>query len=392
MRRGRSLRAASLAALVAAQVAAGHTSAKASPEPSAEARNAGELSSLREAIEESRGRLERYERDQRGLLEALEGVDQLTEALRRELQRQREEAAAAEIERARVEAERAPLEARLARSRAAMQARALALYKAGELGPVQVLFAASSLREVLERARALQLLLDHDSRLLARFRAQRDEWTALGERASAAAARHTRAAAQLEARRRDLATERAIKRSLLARVRDDRSRERSALAELEAAARALEETLDRLDRGDGGAPAPGAGFAARRGRLARPVDAPLARGFGRRVDDEFHTQLFYKGVDFAADLGAVVRAVAEGRVRFAGWFRGYGRLVILDHGESYFTVSGHLAHIDVEVGQELAEGDAIGTVGESGSLVGPRLYFEIRRGEEALDPADWFAQ
>jgi len=66
--------------------------------------------------------------------------------------------------------------------------------------------------------------------------------------------------------------------------------------------------------------------------------------------------------------------------------------VIVDHGESYFTVSGHLAHIGVEVGQEVAEGAAIGTVGESGSLVGPRLYFEIRRGEEALDPADWFAR
>ncbi len=397
MRRLRSLRwavlvAAQAAAHLAGSAACAAAAVEAVEEESTEALNTGELRSLREAIEESRSRLERYERDQRGLLEALESVDQLTEALRRELGRQREEAAAAEAERVHVEAERAPLEARLARSRAAMQGRALALYKAGELGPVQVLFAASSLREVLERARALQLLLDHDRRLLNRFRAERDAWSALEARAAAAAERHSRAVVQLEVRRRELAAERATKRSLLGRIRDDRSRERSALAELEAAARALEETLDRLDRSGGGAPAPGPGFAARRGRLAPPVDAPLVGGFGRRIDDEFHTQLFYKGVDFEADLGEVVRAVADGRVRFAGWFRGYGRLVIVDHGESYFTVSGHLAHIGVEVGQEVAEGAAIGTVGESGSLVGPRLYFEIRRGEEALDPADWFAR
>ncbi len=116
----------------------------------------------------------------------------------------------------------------------------------------------------------------------------------------------------------------------------------------------------------------------------------MARPFGRRVDDEFHTQLFHKGVDFEASLGTPVVAVAAGRVRFAGWFRGYGRLVILDHGDRFFTVSGHLDDIAVAVGDDVRAAQAIGTVGESGSLVGPRLYFEVRQGDEALDPAAWF--
>ena len=63
--------------------------------------------------------------------------------------------------------------------------------------------------------------------------------------------------------------------------------------------------------------------------------------------------------------------------------------MILDHGDGYFTVSGHLEEIDVAVGDALASGDAIGRAGETGSLTGPRLYFEIRRGAEALDPAGW---
>ena len=81
--------------------------------------------------------------------------------------------------------------------------------------------------------------------------------------------------------------------------------------------------------------------------------------------------------------------MAGGIVRFAGWFRGYGQLVILDHGEDYFTVSGHLEDIDVEVGDQVQGGDRIGVAGETGSLSGPRLYFEIRKGSGALDPADW---
>jgi septal ring factor EnvC (AmiA/AmiB activator) len=119
------------------------------------------------------------------------------------------------------------------------------------------------------------------------------------------------------------------------------------------------------------------------------VRGPIARGFGRVVDDEFRTETFRKGVDFAAPAGAQVQAVAPGEVRFAGWFRGYGRIVILDHGDGYFTVSGHLDAIDVAVGDALGEGDALGSVGETGSLSGPQLYFEIRHGADPLDPADW---
>jgi septal ring factor EnvC (AmiA/AmiB activator) len=94
-------------------------------------------------------------------------------------------------------------------------------------------------------------------------------------------------------------------------------------------------------------------------------------------------------VVYEVPLGTPVRAVAAGVVRFAGWFQGYGRMVILDHGGGYFTVSGHLERVDVERGDAVAAGEVFGSAGETGSLAGPRLYFEIRRGGEPLDPAEW---
>jgi septal ring factor EnvC (AmiA/AmiB activator) len=84
-----------------------------------------------------------------------------------------------------------------------------------------------------------------------------------------------------------------------------------------------------------------------------------------------------------------VRAVAAGTVRYAGRFQGYGNLVILDHGDDYFTVSAHLDEIAVEVGDAVEAGAVVGTAGETGSLRGPVLYFEVRHGSEALDPARW---
>jgi septal ring factor EnvC (AmiA/AmiB activator) len=352
---------------------------------------AARLERLQEAIAERRERVEAFEREQRGLLDALEAADRAAEAIADEAARNEGEVAAAE-DAERAAAARLPaLEERLARTRGAMAGRVVALYKTGELGPAQLLFAAQSLRQLLDRVRALSLLLEHDRLLVTRARDEQVALDAARREAAESAARAEMAPADLAERRAALAEERREKQGLLARVRGDRAREAAALAELEEAARALEETLAKL--GEAPEPLPdlpaGPPFASLRGRLPPPVDAPIVRGFGRQVDEQFLTQVFHKGVDFGAERGAEVRAVAAGVVRFAGWFRGYGRMVILDHGERFFTVHGHLDELHVEVGEAIAEGAVIGTVGDTGSLTGPGLYFEVREGGTAVDPRGW---
>ncbi|MEB2344821.1 MAG: peptidoglycan DD-metalloendopeptidase family protein [Deltaproteobacteria bacterium] len=352
---------------------------------------AARLERLEKAIEERRARVAAFETEQRGLLDALEAADRAIAAAADETaHNEREVAAAGDAER--TAAARLPaLEETLARTRAAMAGRVVALYKTGELGPAQLLFAAQSLRELLERVRALSLLLEHDRLLVSRARTEQADLDAARREAVATGERARRALAELGARRSELATERAEKQRLLARVRGDRARESAALGELEEAARALEEALAEL--GEAPAPLPdlpaGPSFASLRGRLPAPVDAPIVRGFGRQVDEQFLTEVFHKGVDFGATRGSEVRAVAAGIVRFAGWFRGYGRMVILDHGERFFTVHGHLDELRVEVGDVVEAGRVLGTVGDTGSLTGPRLYFEVREGGQAVDPRRW---
>ena len=350
-----------------------------------------ELEEVRRAIEQRRERVEAFERRERGLLEILEEVDRAASRISREARLARRRAREARAQLAALEGREEEIAARQLRTRRAMSARAVALYKTGDAGPVTALFSAGSLQEFLARSRALRLLLDHDRTLLERYASDADALLTTRQQTRVAAAENERASAVAAARAQELAAERDSKRLILGQVRQDRASERAALQELEAAALALEETLERLrGRDSGGRGASSAEpFASRQGRLTPPVVAPVARGFGRVVDDEFRTETFRKGVDFAAAAGAPVRAVAPGEVRFAGWFRGYGRIVILDHGDGYFTVSGHLDDIDVTVGDLVGAGDDLGAVGETGSLSGPRLYFEIRQGAEPLDPAEW---
>jgi murein DD-endopeptidase MepM/ murein hydrolase activator NlpD len=126
--------------------------------------------------------------------------------------------------------------------------------------------------------------------------------------------------------------------------------------------------------------APG-GFQASRGRLLFPVAGRAEARPARREGTDG------PGLEISAPAGSTVRAVFAGRVAFADRYGPYGRIIIIDHGEHYYSVSGDLASIDVKVGDELSAGERIGTVGDDGH--GPMLYFEVRHGAETVPPAPW---
>lgn len=96
------------------------------------------------------------------------------------------------------------------------------------------------------------------------------------------------------------------------------------------------------------------------------------------------------GIDILAPAGTIVRSVFAGRVAFADRYGSYGRLVILDHGDHYYSVSGHLESVDVKVGDELSAGEKIGQVGDDGTA--SFLYFELRHRSTTIPSESWFAQ
>ena len=347
-----------------------------------------ELEDLRERIQDSREKVTTHEADERALLEQLEEVDRrLIEAVRgRDEGRRVVAKAKREVDSFKPALERA--EADLSTTQQALAARAVALYRGGELGAVRVLFSSDTLPEMLSRASALRILVRHDATLVARFGEERDRLATLRADAEAALRDHEAADRKLVKLAASLSRERKNKGGILKSVRQNRTSERQLLLELEQAAQALEETIRTLGaRAESGSV--GAGFRERRGRLAPPVSAAISEPFGKVVDPEFKTTTFRSGVDFAAKAGTTVRAVGEGIVRFAGWFRGYGRIVIVDHGDGFHTISGHLDEIHVKVGVPVEEGESLGTVGETGSLGGPSLYFELRDNGDPVDPVPW---
>ena len=134
---------------------------------------------------------------------------------------------------------------------------------------------------------------------------------------------------------------------------------------------------------------PSRGFGALKGKLSLPARGLIERGFGNVVNARFNTVTLHKGLDIRAPAGQPVRSVAAGRVVYAGWLKGYGNLLIVEHEDAFHTVFAHLISLDHRAGDAVDAGEVLGRVGDSGSSKGPHLYFELRQRGVAVDPAPW---
>lgn len=126
-------------------------------------------------------------------------------------------------------------------------------------------------------------------------------------------------------------------------------------------------------------------FASLRGRLGKPVPGKLVAKFGSEANGQRSS-----GVRLAAATGSDVRAVAYGRVVFADWFKGYGLMIIIDHGDSYLSLYGYNETLQREVGDWVQAGEIVASSGASGGQHGDSVYFELRKKGDAIDPAPWF--
>ena len=255
------------------------------------------------------------------------------------------------------------------------------------------------------RLRHLTTLATVDARLIREYRVNSE---GLADRRGRLEARRGEMSAlrtEAEGERAEADREAAKRRALLARVRDERVYHDRMVGELSEATRRLEAFIRDLQekrrvakvpppsskppKATPGEGTPGVGLGAMRGRLEWPAPGRVVEEYGTRINPRFGTKTFRNGIDIDAAEGSNVHVVFPGHVLYTGWFRGYGNLIIVDHGSEYYTLYAHVADMKVAEGDDVRQGQVIGTVGDTGSLQGPRLYFEVRYQGKPQDPANW---
>ncbi|MBI3180169.1 MAG: peptidoglycan DD-metalloendopeptidase family protein [Deltaproteobacteria bacterium] len=319
------------------------------------------------------------------LLDALERIDRKLQSAQTRLDEIETQRVVQHKELAALEADLAAATVRKEEALAQFRRRLNALARMPAGARLVLLGGSRSLADYLETTRVLRWVAMHDRKLHDMYVAERDRLRTID--AAARARKDALLAVEARARqeRDELAARRQERMEMLSRVSGSVELLARAARERDSGRGELAAMVRRLTP----AGAPRGRFSENRGRLPWPAAGVVSMRFAERVQHAPGMATVQQGLDIRAQAGARVQAVAAGEVAHVGWLKGYGQLVIVDHGEGYHTLAAHLASVSVAAGEHVETGVALGTVGDTGSLRGTVLYFELRRQGVPIDPAPW---
>lgn len=287
-----------------------------------------------------------------------------------------------------LEGQIAVLVARIAQQKEFLRTRLNALYRLGRLSYVRLLLSIDDHRDPIEAMSMLTYLASRDGRAISRFDFSRQQLRARFAELADRQRRVGEARGVVQQRQQAVAATYARKERLVALLHRERSQSEQQIASLEEKAKRLERLLDVLSRQSAGSIAE-EDIRTVQGALGWPVSGKVLESYGRQVDPKFSTLTFNNGLKIAAPAGTEVHAIFPGTVLFSQWFKGYGNLIILDHGNRVFSLYGNLKSPAVTVGNRVRGGQAIAGVGEAEEAQLGYLYFEIRQDNKPEDPGKW---
>ncbi len=286
-------------------------------------------------------------------------------------------------------------------ARERLRRRLRSIYKMGPARELEVMLSNQSFAQLLARWDFLLMVAEQDRQLVEDVRERKERVESLETRLQGHLGQIERTTRQTTSENQRLALLRDQRVGQVQSIQTKRQNYEAAAAELERSARALQRLLVQLEqkrksrdvqrRAEGRPAAPYSGdFARGEGALEWPVRGQVVGRFGPETHPRFGTTINNNGLDIAAAIGTPVQAVAKGTVEYTSEdFASYGPIVILNHGDGFFTLYAHLSEVLVGVGQQVTAGQIVGRVGDTGSLKGSILHFEVRKGGTALDPQSW---
>jgi murein hydrolase activator len=283
------------------------------------------------------------------------------------------------------------LESSLNNTRFLLNKRLVAFYKYAKRGYLRVFANTNDLTQLNHMIKYLRVILDKDLVIIKQASSQRQDFkqqVALVERQLKTISGMEKEESSKVA---SLKTDLENKVILLSRIHKEKEFYETAVKELGTAAENLKDTIRSLDSREekikeNKTNVLPSGFADLKGKLPFPVEGKIAKDHKGSANNILSA---HKGVYINGSFGADVRSVFSGRVDYSGQLKGYGQVVVINHGSRFFTVSAFLSHRSKVVGDMVEKGEIIGQVGETGLATGSALYFEMRKGDANLDPLKW---
>lgn len=340
-------------------------------------------------IKKNEEKLNLMKKRESSVLGEMDAIQKSLSKLERELRAEKSklQETTAQIEKAQLELSQTQVNMKRHRNR--LKRKLKGMYRQGNAEDLIMLFGAADMSSFLRRWHYLEILAKSDKESLDNYRAELKKIQNEEEKLKGLYAKLSKEQeATLEAQRR-LAEKKSEKQEILNSVRTEKATYAKLVEELKQASRELFSIIRRSEERDH---YEGRGFRWLKGKLLWPVNGAIALQYGKQLDPQFKTPIFRNGIYLRTSPDAVARAVFEGKVVYANWFKGYGQLVIINHGDGYHTLYANLDEIFLKVGDIIEKRTEIGRVGESVLLNAPSLYFEVRYKGKPLDPMQWLGR
>ena len=347
------------------------------------------LSEIQKKIQSTMQKVKESRKKEKSVLERMGDIDRSIKKKEQELKAYDKRMSRTQTKIKKLSEEIRRLNTKLGSRQGHLKERLRALYKQQYGGYALLLISATDYQELIKKSKYISMIAYYDNRIINKYsldikeiNSKKRELESLGEKLRA----NKEVTKKMQ---KSLRTDRIKKDKLLAMIRSKRKSYEKSIKELEASSKKLRQMMKRLKKKKLPKSIVGKGFRSLKGRLPWPVSGRVVIPYGKYKNPEFNITTYKNGIELKPAAGEEPKAVSGGRVVYADWFKGYGLLLIIDHGSGYHSLYGNLSEIFLETGNILIEGTVVGKTGKSRLLNFPTLYFEIRHKGKPLDPMKW---
>jgi septal ring factor EnvC (AmiA/AmiB activator) len=281
------------------------------------------------------------------------------------------------------------LKASLAQDKKSIEKILVNLYKHGHVNYFGLLLQVQDMGNLISENKNLTRLAEYQNDIITDYIRALSELRTAERQQALKKSEVTQLLQKASRKKRELEAQERKNRAFINDITRNKNTYTETLKELEGRSQELHNFVQKLLRNEISLPFLLIPLYESKGNLAWPILGEVVTYFGLQKHPVFQTVTQNNGIEIASESNKMIRSVHPGLVVFNDYFQGYGNLIIIDHGLSYYTLYGHCAEFFVKKGDTVQAGDVIARVGETDSLKGISLYFEIRHKTEPLNPLQW---
>ncbi len=348
------------------------------------------LSKINEQIKDARSRIKQEETKEATVLVSLERIGLNKRLIRSQLDLYRVQLEKTNKEQSDLKVEAAQLRVKLESEQQSVEKTLATLYKFGKFSFLRFLLQSDSIGDLFNESKHLSILARYQEKTISEYLANLAQLGKATETMETKRKEIADLAVLNEQKKKELEDQEQKNQSLVDQIRKNKNLYQKTLDELNTSSEQLQVLMKKLINQEFTLPLPFVPLYELKGKLPWPLEGRIITRFGLQTHPNFNTTTLNNGIEIAPPKDKLlIAAIHPGKVVFTDFFQGYGNLVIIDHGMTYYSLYGHCSEFLVKTGDPVRSEQPVATVGDSGSLQGTCLYFEIRYKTKPLDPLQW---